>query len=455
MENRTIAAIATPNAPGGIGIVRISGENAVEIASKIFRPVSGKPLTESKGYCAHFGDVYDNNEKIDEAVCLVFRAPRSYTGEDTAEISCHGGLYITKRVLRAALDAGAFPAEAGEFTKRAFLNGKLDLAAAESVMSLIGASGKQAATAALNTLDGNLSREIRKCADDIIGICASLSAWVDYPDEDIEDTNAGDMLPVFEKTKSALADIIRRYDCGRAVTDGIDSVIVGKPNVGKSTLMNMLTGFERSIVTDIAGTTRDVVEEKIVLGEIIMRVADTAGIRETENVVENIGVNLAKRRLERAELVLAVFDSSMPINNDDLDIIEQCRGKKAIALLNKSDLPMAADRKIIDDSFSYTVELSASTGEGRDSLENAVRSIFRTNEFDPNSACLTSERQRLCCVNAINHIDEAISALNMGVTLDAVNVCADCAIDALLELTGDRATSAVVDEVFSRFCVGK
>lgn len=455
MEKNTIAAIATPNAPGGIGIVRISGENAIEIAARIFRPISGKSLTESKGYCAHFGDVYDNNEKIDEAVCLVFRAPRSYTGEDTAEISCHGGLYITKRVLRAALDAGAIPAEAGEFTKRAFLNGKLDLAAAESVMSLIGASGKQAATAALNTLDGNLSREIRKCADDIIGICASLAAWVDYPDEDIEDTEAGDMLPIFEKTKSALADIIRRYDCGRAVTDGIDAVIVGKPNVGKSTLMNMLTGFERSIVTDIAGTTRDVVEEKIVLGEIIMRIADTAGIRETENVVENIGVNLAKRRLERAELVLAVFDSSVPLNNDDLDIIEQCKNKKAIALLNKSDLPMTADRKIIDDNFPYTVELSASTGEGRDALENAVASIFRTNEFDPNSACLTSERQRLCCVNAINHIDEAISALQMGVTLDAVNVCADCAIDALLELTGDRATSAVVDEVFSRFCVGK
>ena len=455
MEKTTVAAIATPNAPGGIGIVRISGENAIEIAARIFRPVSGKALTESKGYCAHFGDVYDNNEKIDEAVCLVFRAPRSYTGEDTAEISCHGGLYITKRVLRAALDAGAIPAEAGEFTKRAFLNGKLDLAAAESVMSLIGASGKQAATAALNTLDGNLSREIRKCADDIIGICASLAAWVDYPDEDIEDTEAGDMLPIFEKTKSALADIIRRYDCGRAVTDGIDAVIVGKPNVGKSTLMNMLTGFERSIVTDIAGTTRDVVEEKIVLGEIIMRIADTAGIRETENVVENIGVSLAKRRLERAELVLAVFDSSVPLNNDDLDIIEQCKNKKAIALLNKSDLPMTADRKIIYENFPYTVELSASTGEGRDALENAVASIFRTNEFDPNSACLTSERQRLCCVNAINHIDEAISALNMGVTLDAVNVCADCAIDALLELTGDRATSAVVDEVFSRFCVGK
>ncbi len=455
MDNRTIAAIATPNAPGGIGIVRISGENAVQIASRIFRPVSARPLTESKGYCAHFGDVYDNNEKIDEAVCLVFRAPRSYTGEDTAEISCHGGLYVTKRVLRAALDAGAEPAEAGEFTKRAFLNGKLDLAAAESVMSLISASGKQAAAAALNTLDGNLSREIRKCANDIIGICASLAAWVDYPDEDIEDTAASDMLPIFEKTRTALADIIRRYDCGRAVTDGIDAVIVGRPNVGKSTLMNMLTGFERSIVTDIAGTTRDVVEEKIVLGEIIMRVADTAGIRETENIVENIGVNLAKRRLGRAELVLAVFDGSEALTADDRDIIEQCSGKRAIAIFNKSDLPAAADKKIIENAFPFTVELSASTGEGREELEKAVRTIFKTNEFDPNSACLTSERQRQCCVNALSSLNEAIDAINMGVTLDAVNVCADCAINALLELTGDKATTAVVDEVFSRFCVGK
>ena len=455
MDNKTIAAVATPNAPGGIGVIRISGENALEIADKIFKPVSGESVAESKGYRAHFGDVYYNNEKIDEAVCLVFRAPASYTGEDVAEISCHGGLYITKQVLRAALDAGAEPAQAGEFTKRAFLNGKIDLAAAESVMSLIGASGKQAAAAALNTLDGNLSREIRGVADSIIAICASLAAWVDYPDEDIEDTSAGDMLPVFENAKNSLEEIIYRYDCGRAVTDGIDAVIVGRPNVGKSTLMNLLTGFERSIVTDIAGTTRDVVEERIVLGEIIMRVADTAGIRETENVVENIGVSLAKRRLERAELVLAVFDGSEPLTADDLDIINQCQSKRAIALLNKSDLPLAADRKIIENSFAHCVELSASTGEGRGELEKAVTEIFRTNEFNPNAACLTSERQRQCCVNALASIKEAIDAINCGVTLDAVNVCADCAIDALLQLTGEKATSAVVDEVFSRFCVGK
>lgn len=455
MDNRTIAAIATPNAPGGIGVIRISGENALEVADKIFRPVSGKSVAESKGYRAHFGDVYYNNEKIDEAVCLVFRAPASYTGEDVAEISCHGGLFVTKQVLRAALDAGAAPAEAGEFTKRAFLNGKIDLAAAESVMSLIGASGKQAAAAALNTLDGNLSREIKGVAESIIAICASLAAWVDYPDEDIEDTSASDMLPVFESAQNSLKEIIRRYDCGRAVTDGIDAVIVGRPNVGKSTLMNLLSGFERSIVTDIAGTTRDVVEEKIVLGEIIMRVADTAGIRETENVVENIGVNLAKRRLERAELVLAVFDGSEPLTDDDLDIINYCESKRAIALLNKSDLPLAADRKIIENAFAHSVELSASTGEGRGELEKSVAEIFRTNEFNPNAACLTSERQRQCCVNALASIEEAINAINCGVTLDAVNVCADCAIDALLQLTGEKATSAVVDEVFSRFCVGK
>ncbi len=455
MDNRTIAAIATPNAPGGIGIIRISGDDALEIAAKIFKPVSGKSIADSKGYCAHFGNVFDNNDKIDEAVCLVFRAPASYTGENVAEISCHGGLYVTKRVLRAALNAGATPAEAGEFTKRAFLNGKIDLAAAESVMALISASGQQAASAALNTLDGNLSREIRGVAQSVISICASLAAWVDYPDDDIEDTSAADMLPVFENAEKELSDIIRRYDCGRAVTDGIDAVIVGKPNVGKSTLMNMLTGFERSIVTDIAGTTRDVVEEKIVLGEIIMRVADTAGIRETENVVENIGVSLARQRLERAELLLAVFDGSEPLTDDDLDIINSSKDKKAIALLNKADLPLAADRKIISDSFEFVVELSASTGEGRDDLEKAVAKICSTDEFNPNAACLTSERQRQCCVNALGSIRDAIAAIHSGMTLDAVNVCADCAIDALLELTGEKATSAVVDEVFSRFCVGK
>lgn len=455
MENKTIAAISTANAPGGIGIVRISGSRAIETAASVFTPVGTGSVADCKGYQARFGFVHDGDEKIDEAVCLIFRAPKSYTGEDVAEISCHGGAYVTKRVLRAVLNAGAFPAEAGEFTKRAFLNGKLDLAGSESVMALISASGKQAASAALNTLEGRLSGEIHRCADELTAVCASLAAWVDYPDDDIEDTDESEMLAVFERVKSSLETIIKRYDCGRAVTDGIDAVIVGKPNVGKSTLMNMLSGFERSIVTDVAGTTRDVVEEKIVLGDILLRIADTAGIHETENLVENLGVNLAKRRLERAELVLAVFDTSAPLNDDDIEIIENCREKRRIAVLNKSDLPSNADLSLIHREFAETVVISAAQGSGAQELEKAISRVLSTDAFDPNAACLTSERQRSCCVKAVDDLSQAISALKSGVTLDAVNVCVECAVGYLLELTGEKATDAVVDEVFSRFCVGK
>ena len=455
MNDTTVAAISTPNAPGGIGIIRISGPDALKIAARVFAPVSGVNIEESKGYRAYFGSVRYGGEKIDEVVCLVYRAPHSYTGEDTAEINCHGGLFVTKQVLRAVLDAGAEPAGPGEFTKRAFLNGKKDLAAAESVMALISASGKQAAAAALNTLEGNLSAKIKECCEKITGVCASLSAWVDYPDEDIEEISTAEIESAFSSVKSELEAIIRNYDSGRAVTEGVDTVIAGKPNVGKSAIMNLLSGFSRSIVTDIAGTTRDVVEEKIMLGDIILKIADTAGIRETDNPVENIGVDLAQKRLERAQLVLAVFDSGRDIGEEDISVIEKCKGKKAIALLNKSDLPRVADREIIDRSFDYVVEISALTGEGADELEKAVCEVLSADDFDTNSACLTGERQRACCLKAANHLEEGLSALRSGVTLDAVNVCADCAVDALLELTGEKATSAVVDEIFARFCVGK
>lgn len=453
--NTTIAAVSTPNSPGGIGIVRISGTRALKIAEKVFKPVNKSDISRSKGYRAYYGEISYEGNKIDEAVCLVFRAPHSYTGEDVVELNCHGGLFVTRQVLRAVLDSGAEPAGPGEFTKRAFLNGKMDLASSESVMSLISASGKQAASAALNTLEGNLSKKISECCQKIVGICASFSAWVDYPDEDIEELENGEILSVFESVKKELEEIIKRYDCGKAVTEGIDVVIVGKPNVGKSTIMNQLAGFSRSIVTDIAGTTRDVIEERVVLGDIVMRIADTAGIRITDNPVENIGVELAKKRLDRADLVLAVFDESNPISDEDTEIISYCTGKKKIALLNKSDLPARVDRSVIEKEFDRTVEISAISGEGLDALEKAVSEILMVDEFDPSAACLTGERQRKCCTKAVEHLSEAIDSLSSGITLDAVNVCADCAVDALLELTGEKASAAVVDEVFSRFCVGK
>ena len=455
MSEAAIAAISTPNAPGGIGIIRISGENALSVAEKIFEPVSGEKLTASKGYRAYFGAAVADGKKADEAVCLVFRAPHSYTGEDVAEINCHGGLFVTKQILRAAIEAGARSAEPGEFTKRAFLNGKIDLAESESVMALIGASGKQAANAALNTLDGMLSSKIEECARAITGVCASLSAWVDYPDEDIEEITGGEMKTVFENTKKELENIVRRYDCGRAYTEGVDTVIVGSPNVGKSTVMNMLTGYDRSIVTEIAGTTRDVVEEKVLVGDIVLRIADTAGIRETSDKVENIGVEIARKRLERAELVIAVFDGARELSAEDREIAKLCEGKKKIALLNKSDLEAKTTASDIEPYFDKVVTISAKTGEGREAFEAALADILSVGEFDPDAACLTGERQRECCLKAIDHLSEAIGALEQGVTFDAVNVCVDCAVESLLELTGKKASAAVVDEVFSRFCVGK
>ena len=455
MSNQTIAAISTPNAPGGIGIIRISGDNAIDIAAKIFVPISGKNLAKSRGYQAHFGDIIHNDEKLDEGICLVFRAPHSYTGENVAEINCHGGLFVTKQVLRAVLESGAVPAKPGEFTKRAFLNGKMDLASSESVMALIGANSKQAAAAALNTLEGNLSKKIKECCNKIVSVCASLAAWVDYPDENIEEITLDEMKTTFSQVIAELQKIVKNYDNGKALTQGVDTVIVGKPNVGKSTIMNLLAGYQRSIVTDIAGTTRDVVEENVVIGDILLKIADTAGIRDTKNTVETIGVDLAKKRLERASLVLAVFDSSEPLSPEDFQIVEESKDKKRVALLNKSDLPCVADIKKIKSNFDCVVELSALTGEGSEELEKALSQVLLSGDFSTDYACLTGERQRLCCVRAIDHLKEAIEGLDSGVTLDAVNVCADCAVQSLLELTGETARSAVVDEIFSRFCVGK
>lgn len=455
ISSSTVAAIATPNAPGGIGIIRISGDKALEIASRVFIPVSKAEIKSSKGYKAYFGDIVAGKEKIDEGVCLVFKAPHSYTGEDVAEINCHGGLFVTKQVLRAVIEAGAEPAGPGEFTKRAFLNGKMDLAESESVMSLISASGRQAASCALNTLEGKLSGEIKSCRDRLVNISATLSAWVDYPDDEIEELESGEVLSTLLDVKSKLNAIIKRYDNGKVMTDGVDTAIVGKPNVGKSTIMNLLAGYERSIVTDIAGTTRDVVEERVAVGDIILRIADTAGIHNTDNLVENLGVSLAKKRLDRAELVIAVFDGSREISEEDMNIIKASGDKKRIAIINKSDLEQKINSAEIKANFDRTVNISGLTGEGREDFEKALSKLLISGDFDTSAACLTSERQRACCIKATEHLDEAINALNLGITLDAVNVCTDCAISCLLELTGEKASETIVNDIFSRFCVGK
>lgn len=451
----TIAAISTGQAAGGIGIVRISGENALSVADRIFKSVSGLKLKELSGYRAALGTVFLEEKQVDEAIATVFRAPKSYTGEDVVELSCHGGLYVTRQVLRAALSAGAVAAEPGEFTKRAFLNGKMDLTKAEAVMSIISAQGEQAKAAALGTLDGLLYRKISGISGELKGLAASLSAWVDYPDEEIEDLPDEKILSVLESAKTSLADLIARFDCGRAVLEGVDTAIVGKPNVGKSTLMNLLTGTEKSIVTDIAGTTRDIVEETAVVGGVVLRLCDTAGLRETEDKVESIGVARAKQKLETATLILAVFDASAPLEEQDEALFPLCKEKHAIAIVNKTDLPSKLDTNILDTVFNKVVYISAKENNGLQSLEQAIAEVLGTAAFDSSAATLMNERQLACCSAALDSVNEAHSALSAGVTRDAVQVCVDSAIESLDTLTGERATESVVNEIFSRFCVGK
>lgn len=454
INSTTVAAVSTPVAAGGIGVIRISGSEAINIAAKIFRPSGKKNIAEMKGYTAAHGIVYDADKPIDEAVLLVFRAPHSYTGEDVAEISCHGGVYVVGRVLRAVLNAGASPAAPGEFTKRAFLNGKLDLTKAEAVMNLISAQGEQSAGAAMSALEGALSKKILAAAQTLITDSAYLAAWVDYPDDEIEEISTEKLLNDYTDVLSQLEGLLSNYDAGKAVIEGVDTVIAGKPNVGKSTLMNYLAGFKRSIVTDIAGTTRDVVEDTVRLGNVVLHLADTAGIRETGNEVEKIGVDFAVGRVERATLVLAVFDLSRPFDDEDKAVIELCKNKCAVAIINKDDLDPKFDKSKLD-CFKHQVFISAKDGTGADKLAAAVESALGTDSVDTSAALLANERQRQCCKNAAECLKEAIDALNMDMTLDAVTVSTEGAINELLTMTGEKANEAVVNEVFSRFCVGK
>lgn len=452
---KTIAAISTPSGAGGMGVIRISGENAIAIADEVFEAVSGKKLSQLSGYRAAFGKIIDNGNTIDQAVALVFRAPHSYTGEDVVELSCHGGMYITKRVLRAVLTHGAQTAQAGEFTKRAFLNGKLGLTEAESVMDLISAGGEQQARAALSMLGGSLRKKINTVRDGLLELAAHLAAWADYPEDEIPEIDDSQILDGLDKAQNELEQLLSSYDAGRMMREGIDTVIVGRPNVGKSTLMNLLSGCERSIVTDIPGTTRDIIEETVMIGDIPLRLSDTAGIRYTDDPVESIGVKRAKERLSQAQLVLAVFDASSPLTDEDREIISSLSPVNTIALINKSDLISVADTDDIRSRLDNVVMISARTGEGSRELEQAIARITGTDSFDPSQAVLANERQHSAALEALGLVKEARDALTAGITFDAVTVLIEASINELLELTGERATEAVVDKVFSNFCVGK
>lgn len=451
----TIAAVSTGNSAAGIGVIRISGDDAIKIADRVFRSSDGTPLTEIKGYTAKYGNVISDGEAFDNAVALVFREPRSYTGENVVEISVHGGIFIVEKTLHSVFNAGAIPAGAGEFTKRAFLNGKLDLTQAESVAELISAQGQEAAKASFNLLQGSLSNKINKVLDTLIDCSATMAAWVDYPDEEIPELSDESLNETLLSAQKLLSDLINNYESGIVMTQGIDTAIVGKPNAGKSTLMNMLSGEEKSIVTHIEGTTRDIVEGSVRLGSLVLHLSDTAGIRESDDIVEAIGIRRAKEKIETASLVLAVFDSSSPLSTEDRELISHCSGKQAVAVINKTDLEAELDVSEIEKAFEHCVYISAKQGDGAEALENEIKQLFGVNGFDSSQPILANQRQKNCVSNALSHINSAIEGAQMGITFDAINVMIDSAVDELLSLTGKKATEEVVNNIFSRFCVGK
>ena len=454
-NNTTIAAISTAQGEGGIGVIRVSGNGAIEIADRVFRNINNKKLADMKGYTAAFGSVVFEGEKIDEAVALVFRAPHSYTGEDVVELSCHGGMFITKQVLRAVLVAGAVPAEAGEFTKRAFLNGKVDLTEAEAVIDIISAKSRSAARSAICVKEGALRKKITAVKDELLSLTAHLSAWADYPEEDIAEVSEDDILVICEKAEVTLARLLETYDMGQAVKQGIDTVIAGRPNVGKSTLMNLLSGTEKSIVTDIPGTTRDVVEDTVLVGDVILRLSDTAGLRDTDDAVEKIGVDRARKKLSQCGLLLAVFDNSRELDDDDLELIELSREVPTVAIINKTDLDSKLDIDKIKSAISNIIYVSAANGEGREDIVKAVEKIAGTGQLNPSEGILSNERQRSNVFNALNSVREAKAAVEIGMTFDAVTVSLEDAISELLEMTGEKTSDEVIDRVFHNFCVGK
>lgn len=451
----TIAAISTAQGQGGIGVIRVSGEDSFTIVDKIFKSVSGKNIMDIKGYTALFGHIYNNEEVLDEAVVLKYVAPKSFTGENVVEISCHGGMYITKEVLNAVIMSGASLAEPGEFTKRAYLNGKMDLTEAESVMDIISAKSKSAARAALFVKDGALFKKSQKVKQLLLDKAAHLSAWADYPEEDIPEVTEDSIMEAIEESISILEKLLSTYDMGQVVKEGIDTVIAGRPNAGKSTLMNLLVGREKSIVTNIAGTTRDVVEDTVLVGNVMLKLSDTAGIRDTDNEIEKIGVQKTFDKINGAGLVIALFDNNEELNSEDIDLINKIKDMPCIAVINKIDLEDKVDKKYITNNIENVVYISAKQQYNIDELKNMIEKIAGTEDFDPSTGIVANERQRNAIRNAVNSLYEAKESLAMGMTMDAITVSLQETIDYLLELTGEKAGEEIVDSVFHNFCVGK
>lgn len=452
----TIAAIATPAQPGAIGILRLSGTGTCAALDAVFRAKNGKKAGAQRSRTMVLGELLDETgQVIDNVLCVVFPAPHSYTGEDCAELHCHGSPIVLDAGLRALFAAGCRQATGGEFTKRAFLNGQLDLIQAESVVDLIDAETAQQAHNAVCQLDGALSRTVGRIYDELMDMAARFYAVVDYPDEDIEDLQRQEMLDTLRRAQGELESLVAGFSRGRLMKLGVPTVLLGKPNAGKSSLLNALLGYDRAIVTDVAGTTRDTVEEKAEVGGVLLRLIDTAGIRQGGDAVEALGVERSRAAAKRASLAVLVLDGSRPLTQEDEDAIALAQTvPHLIVAVNKSDLPRAVDIGGLADRFDNVASVSAATGEGLDVLTDAIAAQFPAGST-AGGALLTNARQADAANRALSAVAEARSALRIGMTADVVLTDCESALAALGELNGKQVRDDLIDTIFSRFCVGK
>lgn len=454
----TIAAISTALGNSGIGIVRISGEDSIEIADKIFRSLkSDKKLTEVSTHTIHYGNIVDENDIVDEVLVTVMKEPNTYTRENIVEINCHGGVLVMKKVLNLALKNGARVADPGEFTKRAFLNGRIDLSQAEAVINVINAKNNMALDVSLKQLKGSISNVVVEIRKDILHEMAYIESALDDPEHYQMDNYGEELMPKILSIKSKLKKLLDNADNGRIITEGIKTVILGKPNVGKSSLMNFLLGEDRAIVTDIAGTTRDILEENIKIDDISLNVIDTAGIRDTNDTVEKIGVEKAKELAGSADLIIMILDSSVPLDDDDKEIIKLIEDKKAVVLLNKSDLNTITDDKTVRMfTDKDIINVSIKNEIGIDKLTELIKNMFYSGDITFNDEVyLTNERHKYAIYESIKSLDCVVDSIESGMPEDFLTIDLMNTYETLGSIIGEQMGEDLVNEIFSKFCMGK
>lgn len=457
--DRTIAAIATAPGEAGIGIVRISGNESIAILDKIFKPKKEVTVEELPSRTVVYGHVTDDKDAVlDEVLAIIMQKPFSYTTEDVVEIHCHGGIVPVRRIMQEVLKNGAELAEPGEFTKRAFLNGRIDLAQAEAVIDVITSKTETGLNAALNQLEGELSKAVRAVMDKLLAMLAHIEASIDFPEHDIEEITKSNIEAMLLEAKTSVKILLESFDEGKLVRDGLKTAIIGRPNVGKSSLLNVLLKENRAIVTEVPGTTRDIIEEYLNIGGLLIRLVDTAGIRETEDIVERIGVERTKAAIKDSDLVILVVDASEELTDEDIEIIEMIKGKRVITALNKIDLGEGHNRTMLNGLFGEenVIQMSVRKGVGIDKLEDRVKElVFQGKLSISNNSMVTNIRHKNLLDRALNNVERAISSIEDDIPVDLISVDIREAWSCLGAITGDSIEEDIVKEIFSKFCIGK